>query len=421
MEQSIWYLIVLISLVFSAFFSGMEIAFITSDKLSIAVEKNRGVRARIISIFVKNPSRFIGVLLLGNNVSLVLFGIASANILEPLIIEHITSSEAIILLVQTIITTLIVLAFAEFLPKTVFRINPNSALTNLAYPGAFIYYILWIPMMITIGISELILKLFTNGTYRENAEAFNRIDLHRYVKDSTQRAKDKEDLDHEVHIFENAIDFKNKKTRDCMIPRTEIVALNIDESIETLRTKFVETGLSKILIYRDTIDNIIGYAHSSELFKQPETIKSILLPISIFPESKSAQDVLEELTHQKRSIGVVLDEFGGTSGIVTIEDVMEEIFGEIEDEHDSEELIEEVSNGIYLLSARQEVDYLNQKYNLNIPVHDEYETLAGFILHQTETIPSVGESILTDHFDIKIIKASHTRIETVKLSIKEES
>ena len=422
MEESFWYLLSIIALVFSAFFSGMEIAFITSNKLRIELDSKQGYfPAKILAMFNQKPSRFIGVMLLGNNTALVVFGIAMANILEPPIREHITANAGLVLLFQTVISTLIVLAFAEFLPKTIFRINPNRTLNIFALPIAFIYYLLWLPMIITIGISELVIKMLFKGDKPDDDNTFGRIDLDHYVKDSTERAKNQENLDHEIHIFKNALGFKDVKARDCMIPRTEIIALNVNDSVDKLRKKFIETGLSKILIFRDTVDNIIGYVHSLELFKQPENIKSILLPISIMPESKPAKEILEDLTLQKRSIAIVVDEFGGTSGIVTIEDVMEEIFGEIEDEHDSEELTEEkTEDNAYIFSARLEIDYLNEKYHLQLEENDEYETLAGYIIHETQTIPDVGEVLTIDIYRIEILKASSTKIETVKLSPKEE-
>lgn len=421
MDPSSSYIIILISLICSAFFSGMEIAYITSNKLAIELDgKSGGAPARIIAFFNNRPSRFIGTMLLGNNIALVIFGIGMAQVLEPPIAEHITSNEGLVLFIQTVLSTLIVLGFAEFLPKTIFRINPNKTLSVFAIPLIIVYYLLWIPMILTIGMSEHILKLVFKIEVGDDKPVFGRIDLDDYVKDSTARAQDKEDLDHEIHIFKNALSFKDVKARDCMVPRTEIIAFDINDEIEELKAEFVETGLSKILIYRDSIDNIIGYVHAFEMFKKPEHIKSVLLPVGLVPESKPAQLVLEELTKQKRSIAVVVDEYGGTSGIVTIEDVMEEIFGEIEDEHDSEVLIEDkVDEDTFILSARHEIHYINEKYDLQIPDEEEYETIAGLILHHTETIPDKGEQFSIEDFTIKILDASSTKIETVKLSLKD--
>jgi len=420
MDLSFWYIVVLISLVCSAFFSGMEIAFFTANKLSIELDKNQGnQKARILSIFTKKPSRFIGTMLLGNNFALVIFGIAMAKVLEPRIIEWTNNNEFLVLLLQTIISTLIVLAFAEFLPKTIFRINPYGTLRIFTYPLIIIYYILWIPMMFTIGLSEGILRSVFGLNLSGDEPEFGRVDLDHYVQRSTTNVLGEEEIEHEVHIFKNALQFKDVIARDCMVPRTEIIALEVESSVDELKNIFVRTGLSKIIIFRGTIDNIIGYIHSFELFKNPESIKSILLPITIVPESKLAQEILEELTKQKRSVAVVVDEYGGTSGIITIEDVMEEIFGEIEDEHDSEDLIEEqIEPNLFVLSARHEIDYLNDKFKLHIPSSEEYETLAGFIIHNTETIPNNGDKIELEDFELKIMDASHTKIETVKLHVK---
>lgn len=420
MDPSTWYIVILISLVCSAFFSGMEIAFISANKLSIELDKNQGnQKASIISMFTKRPTRFIGTMLLGNNVALVIFGIGMANVLEPEIIKWIGNREMMVLLIQTIISTLIVLTFAEFLPKSVFRINPYRTLRIFVYPLVMLYYLLWIFVVITIGMSEGLLRIFFGMKLSGEQPEFGRVDLDHYVSSSLGVENNEENIEHEIHIFKNALQFKDVIARDCMVPRTEIIALDVDDDVSKLKDLFVETGLSKILIYRDSIDNIIGYAHSFELFKNPESIKTILLPIGIIPESKAAQAIMEELTLQKRSIAVVVDEFGGTSGIVTIEDVMEEIFGEIVDEHDSEESIEnQLEEGLFEFSARLEIDYINDKYKLGLPNSEEYETLAGFILNFTETIPTVGEEIQLEDFDIKIIEASHTKIETVKLRLK---
>ncbi len=399
----------------------MEIAFITANKLRIELANSDGkTHGKILAFFNQRPSRFIGTMLLGNNVALVIFGIAMAVVLEPFIIENISSNTGVVLLLQTIFSTLIVLAFAEFLPKTIFRINPNRALRIFAVPLIVIYYLLWIPTFITINLSNGLLWLLFKEDISEERPEFGRIDLDNYVRDSTAHVNDKESLDHEVHIFENALGFKDVKARDCMVPRTEIVALNIDDEVENLRETFIQTGLSKILIYRDSIDNIIGYVHSFELFKQPGNIKSILLPIGIVPESKPAQAILEELTVQKRSVAVVVDEFGGTAGMVTIEDVVEEIFGEIEDEHDSEELIEnQISETVFELSARHEIDQLNAKYKLNLPEGEEYETVGGLIINRTEAIPALNDIIEIENFEFHILDVSHTKIETVRLEIKE--
>ena len=420
MDSYNW-IIIISTLVCSAFFSGTEIAFLSANKLAIELESKQGkLSARILSFFLKRPSKFIGVLLLGNNISLVIYGIYMAIVLEPFIAENVTSNAGLVLLIQTIFSTLLILITAEFLPKTIFRINPNRILNLFAVILAVAYGILWLPMIITIFISEGLLKLFVKDQITEDDLAFGRVDLDNYVRESTLGQKSDEEVDHEIQIFQNAMDFSKVKARDCMVPRTEIIALDIEEDISKLKELFISKGLSKVLIYRDNIDNIIGFAHAFEMFKNPESIKSILMPIGIVPESKPANDILEEFTKENRSIAIVVDEFGGTSGMLTIEDIMEEIFGEIEDEHDQEDLIEnQISEDKYELSARHEVDYLNEKYNLNIPESDEYETLSGYIISQTEDIPSVNETIETTLFSIEIKDASETKIDCIYLTVKD--
>lgn len=410
-------IIILISLVCSAFFSGMEIAFITANKLQVELQNKQGkISARIISGFMKRPSRFIGTMLVGNNIALVIYGIfMGAAILWLFNAE--TWNDSIKLLVQTVVSTLIILVTAEFLPKTIFRINPNRALNVLAIPLAVLYGILYLPMIFTIGIAELILRAFGIKSNGERV-GFARIDLENYVNEMTDRAANKEEeLDHEIQIFKNALDFSNVKARDCMVPRTELVALELDEDIEKLNNTFIETGLSKILIYRDTIDNVIGYTHSYEMFQKPENIAAMLRPISIVPEAISAHELLNQLVEQRRTLAVVVDEFGGTSGLVTIEDVIEEIFGEIEDEHDREELIDEqLGDHVFRFAARLEVDLLNEKYELGIPKSEEYETVGGFIIAHAESIPEQGKEFKIGDFKLVIEQVSDSRIETVQLT-----
>jgi len=392
-------------LVFSAFFSGMEIAFVSANKLKIELDGKQGdFFAKIISNFLKKPSRFIGAMLVGNNIALVVYGIFMAKILEPVIGDYV-QSEGLILLIQTVVSTIIILITAEFLPKTLFRINPNNMLRFFAFPLLLIYWLLLVPMFIVIGISELLIKLFAPNLKPDTELNFGRIDLEHYIREGTENNEDTDEVDHEIQIFQNALDFSKVKARDCMIPRTEIVAMEIEEDIESLKDKFVETGLSKILIYRDNIDNIIGYTHSFELFKKPESVKSILLPVPIIAMSMSANEILEIFIEQRKSIAVVVDEFGGTAGILTIEDIIEEIFGEIEDEHDKEELIEtKINEEEFLFAARLEVDYLNSEYHLDLPESDNYETLAGLIIDQFESIPKMNEQIKFDQFVFTVKK-----------------
>lgn len=416
MDSYVWGIIFL-TLLLSAFFSGMEIAFVTANKFKIELDTKQGdVLSAILSKFLKHPSRFIGAMLVGNNIALVVYGIFMAQILEPVIAIYV-KSESVILLVQTIISTLIILITAEFLPKAVFRINPNSILRFFALPIGLLYYILLIPMFLIIGLSEFILKyVFRMENVTEDLN-FGRIDLEHYLRDATERNDlEQDEMDHEIQIFQNALDFSKVKARECMIPRTEITALEVNESMEVLRETFIDSGYSKILIYRDNIDNIIGYVHSFELFKRPDSIKSILLPVLIIPQSMSANEILELFIKQRKSVAVVVDEFGGTSGILTIEDVIEEIFGEIEDEHDKEELIEEViSETEYLFSARLEIDYLNDAYKLNLPEADNYETLAGLIISHYESIPKADTKCRIDNYELTVLKVSDNRIELIRL------
>ncbi len=419
MESSI---IILITLLSSAFFSGCEIAFITSNKLRIELENKQGnFSAKILAHFNKYPSRYLGTMLLGNNISLVIFGIYMDAKLESGL-EHYISDEyhILIILLSTFLSTMLILITAEFLPKNLFRINPNKTLTLFSFPLTIVYGLLYPIVMITIGFSEFILKkIFRLKIENENA-AFTMIDLDNYVREGTSTTVGKKaEMDHEIQIFQNALDFSSVKARECMVPRTEIIALEINESIEVLKQKFIQSRLSKILIFAESIDNIIGYVYSKELFKNPQSIKSILLPVSIVPESMAASEVLTVFIQQHKSIAVVVDEFGGTSGMLTMEDVMEEIFGEIEDEHDKEEMIEkQVSETEFVFSSRLETDYINNKYNLHLPILDNVETLGGLIMHYHESIPRVQEEIRIQNFVFTIIAVTRTRIEQVNLKIQ---
>lgn len=409
-------LIVIIStLIASAFFSGVEIAFVSANRLKIELDK-RFLSGKILAYFVKNESKFISTLLLGNNISLVVYGLYMAIILEPTI-KSIINYEAAVLLSQTIISTIIVLITAEFLPKAIFRINPNRTLSMVSIPLVIVYVLLFVPTVITSFISRLFLKLFKIDI-SSTEQAFTKIDLDDYVRDVNDRMNGETEMDNELVILQNALEFNTTKVRDCMVPRTEILALNIDDSIENLTSKFIETGYSKILVYRDNIDNVIGYVHSFELFKKPNEIKNILLPISIVSEASLIEDVMNQFSKKKRSMAVVVDEFGGTSGLITIEDIIEEIFGEIEDEHDSVDLIEEeVKKGEFIFSARQEIDYINDKFKLTIEEGVEYTTLSGFIINKLEEIPKKGDSFISKGYEFEILNVSNTRVEEVLIRI----
>lgn len=411
--------IILLSLIASAFFSGLEIAFITSNKLRIELENKQGnFSAKILSYFNKYPSRYLGTMLLGNNIALVVFGIYMDEELNPFFGNYV-SSKILILILSTFCSTMIILVTAEFLPKNLFRINPNRTLNIFAFPLTIVYGVLYPVVMITIGLSEFILKKIFRVKLQQEATAFTMIDLDHFIKQGTSAIEKKEEVDHEIKIFQNALDFSEVKARECMIPRTEIVAMDVTVSIDELKAKFIETRLSKILIFDKSIDNIIGYVYSKELFKRPENVKSILLPVSIVPESMTANEILTVFIQQHKSIAIVVDEFGGTSGMLTMEDVMEEIFGEIEDEHDKEELIDrQINENEYVFSARLETDYINNKYNLNLPILDTFETIGGLIMHYHESIPEKNELIKIENFTFKVIAVSRTKIETVYLTIE---
>lgn len=415
-------IVILLSLVFSAFFSGMEIAFVSSNRLKIELDNKQGkFTAKILSYFIKNQSNFIGAMLVGNNIALVIYGIYMAGILEPWI-EQFTNSEITVAIIQTIISTLLVLVSAEFLPKTIFRIDPNRTLNIFAIPVNIMYFVLYPVVFITIGLSNLLLKLFLKIESTEDKPGFGRIDIDEYLKEATSDKGEETQIEHEVQIFQNALDFSEIKVRECMVPRNELMAVELETPIQELLDKFIDTGYSKILIYRNTIDNIIGFTHSSELFKKPEAVKNILLPVTIIPESMSANDALKQLLQQKKSIAVIVDEYGGTSGIITLEDIVEEIFGEIEDEHDHEELIEEqLKPNKFLFSARHEIDYLNDKYKLSIPESEDYETLAGYVINKHESIPDQNEKIKIDQFLFEVKKVEGNRIDELFLTIIEES
>ena len=417
-------IIILLSLVFSAFFSGMEIAFVSSNKLRLELDIKQGnLTSWIISIFTSKPGDYIATMLVGNNISLVIYGILTAILLEPLI-SHYTNSESTTLVFQTIISTLIILFTAEFLPKTIFRLSPNLALRVFAVPVLVFYILLYPITKLTIAISGFILHYFMRVPRNKKAHpnAFGKIDLDNLVNASNNEQNQQDEPEQEIKLFQNALDFSNVKLRDCMVPRTEIVAFDETVSMEELRSKFIETGLSKILIYRESTDNIIGYINSKELFKNPSDLASMIMSLPIVPETMPANKLLQSFIKDNKSISVVVDEFGGTSGIVTMEDILEEIIGEIEDEHDTSELTEDrLNEQEYIFSARHEIDYLNEKYRLNITESDDYETLAGLILFHYESIPKINDRINIDGLLIRILDVSETRIELIHLHSGQET
>jgi CBS domain containing-hemolysin-like protein len=412
------YVIILISLFFSAFFSGMELAYLSSNRLKIEVEKSRGTwQGKLKSIFYSNQSTMIALLLLGNNFALVIYGIKAADILNPILDGFGMHNEALLLISQTILSTLLVLITAEFLPKAIVQINPNRFLNIGTLPLFIVFILLYLPTQLILLLSGVVLKL-TGGKSKTTEKVFSKVDLAHYVDDISSRIHDEEALSNDMLILSNALDFSKVKARDCMIPRTEMVAIDIDDDLDTLIALFIEKGLSKILVYRKSIDNIIGFVHSFDLFKSPKSIKQILKPIEFVPSVMSGKELLELFTTQSGNIAVVTDEYGGTAGIVTIEDVIEEIFGEIEDEHDKEDLTEEkISDTEFLFSARVEIDYLIEHYKLNITASEEYDTLGGLIIHELESIPTVGEELKYQNLSIEIVAVSERRIELVKLTI----
>ncbi|MEP2771169.1 MAG: hemolysin family protein [Fulvivirga sp.] len=417
---------ILISLAFSAFFSGIEIAFVSADRLHIELQSKKGFRSGLIlSKFIKNQSRFIGTTLIGNTIALVIYGIFMAKLLDPYIrvfvMESITQQlsigEPIILIVQTILSTLLVLLTAEFLPKSIFLINPNWLLNVLAYPINFIYWIMGPVVWAVVGASKLIITKIFGLPYSDDQPAFGLTDLNNYIK-NTLLADDDSNIELDTKIFNNALEFKTVRIRECMIPRTEIVAVDHDDDIEDLKKAFIESGHSKIVVYKESIDNVIGYCHSLELFKKPQSIQDILTPIIIVPETMLANELMIQFISERKSLGLVVDEFGGTSGIVSIEDIIEEIFGEIQDEHDDEDYVEQqLSESTYLLSARHEIDYLNDKYEWGLPTGD-YETLGGLILSLAGDLPQKGDTITLPPFRFNIQTTQDIRIETVKLTIE---
>jgi CBS domain containing-hemolysin-like protein len=407
---------IITSLVFSAFFSGIEIAFVTSNKLRIELQNKQGLLGgKILSQYVKDPSKFISTTLVGNNIALVIYGIFSGEMLDNTLLPLIPDTYWRFIIV-TIITTLIVLITAEFLPKSLFRLNPDNILNALIIPFHLCYFILWPIVAIITFISKGIIKILTGENMASSKPVFNRLDLDNLIS-QTGQIELNEDSNLSTEMFKNALDFGNLKVRDCMIPRTELVAVDINENIKDLFQVFIESRHSKVLIFKENIDNIIGYVHQISLLKNPKTISEATMPILITNKSRSLQDQLKEMTLKRKSIAVVVDEFGGTAGIITIEDIIEEIFGEIDDEYDTEELKETIINDKhYIFSGRHTIEYLNENYNLSIP-EGEYETLGGYIISISESIPDEKEVIVIDNFEITIKQMKAARIEEVELKV----
>lgn len=414
-------IIILISIILSAFFSGMEIAFVSANKLHIELEKKReGFIPKILNIITQKSSKFITTMLVGNNISLVIYSYYMGIFLVKLLpLESYNNFS--VLLIQTFISTIIILITAEFLPKAIFRIYANEVLKLFVVP-AYVFYILFhfFSEFITI-ISDFFLRVFFKTDADEQQTEFSKEELGNYISEQLETGNDEDHIDSEIQIFQNALDFQNVKAREVMVPRTEIIAVELHEKVAHLKKIFIDSGLSKVLVYKSSLDDVIGYVNAFELFKKPKTIKSILLPIEIVPESMMINDVLNNLMKKRKSVAIVVDEYGGTSGMITLEDIVEELFGEIEDEHDTQDFLEKmVSDSEFTFSARLEVDYLNEEYDLNIPKSEAYETLGGFIIDHTESIPKENEIVSIEHFEIKIIKVSSAKIEEVFVKIVEE-
>lgn len=422
-------LIILLSLLCSAFFSGMEIAYVSSNKIHIEIEKKQNdLIAKVLTRLTRKPSKFIATMLVGNNVALVIYGFFMGDLLVAWMTTFNTGNAVfhylvtdLSLLTQTIISTLVILMTAEFLPKVFFQIYANSLLKFFAIP-AYIFYVLFSFISeFVIWISDLVLKRFFRTDGDEVQLAFSKVELGNYITEQMGHIEKDQEVDTEIQIFQNALEFSEVKSREVMIPRTEIVAVDLSTKPKDLIEIFTRTGLSKILVYNETIDDIIGYIHSFELFKKPPTIKSILLPVVFVPETMLVKDVLNILIKKGKSISVVIDEYGGTSGMMTVEDIVEELFGEIEDEHDAVVLVEEeLGEDRYLFSARLEVDYLNEEYGFDIPEGDNYETLGGYIVNYTEEIPEQGSNVRIDNFQFVIKEVSSTKIELVEIKVRPE-
>ena len=414
-------LMICICLIFSGFFSGMETAYISADKLRIEMlSQKKGLMASSLSYFQRHRARFLSTTLVGNNLALVLYGILMANLLEPRILNtlpHWIDSPIIALVIQTLIATFIVLITAEFLPKSLFLLNPDTLLRIFSLPMMGLFVLMSPLVWMVEIISKFIVTRIFQLSYAENQSLFALTDLNNFIKKNTEHSEI-EDQEIDVKFFNNAIEFKEIQVRECMIPRTEIIAVDINDDLLKLSAAFIDSGHSKIIVYKENIDNVIGYCHSLEMFKKPKSIKDILTTILIIPETMPANELLVKLIADQKSLALVVDEFGGTAGLVSIEDVMEEIFGEIRDEHDDEFLIEQkIAENIYLLSARHEIDALNEKYNWSLPKGD-YDTLGGLILAKNEDIPTIQDEIGIDHFLFQIINMEDNRIDQVRLTIQ---
>lgn len=407
-------IVILISLLFSAFFSGMEIAFVASNKLRLQMDmRKQTLASSILSIFYAHPDRYISTILVGNNIALVIYGMQMAALLEPFLYEWLANS-AVVAIAQTFISTLVILITGEFLPKMIFKINPNWWIQAFAVPMLLFYVLLYPISMFMSWISELLMRLFHLPAGQTDRYLVGRVDLDRLIHESIETSE--EEVENDLKFFQNALDLSKVKLRNCIVPRTEIEAVDYNCSLDELKQTFVQTGYSKLLVYQDNIDNIVGYVHSKELFTKPERWQSQIILVPIVPETMAANKLMNMLLLKKKSLAVVVDEFGGTSGIVTLEDIVEEIFGEIEDEHDTPEYVEkQLSESEFIFSGRLEIDYLNETFDLLLPESEDYLTLAGLVLHVYQGLPPAGEQIKIKGYMLKIIKATKNKIELIKL------
>ena len=413
------YISLLITMAFSAFFSGMEIAFVSVDKLRFEMERKGGITSRILSIFFKNSNEFISTMLVGNNIALVIYGILMAQIIGDNLLAGFIDNHFLMVLAQTVISTLIILVTGEFLPKTLFKINPNLVLNVAAIPLFICYVILYPVSKLSSGLSCLFLRIFGMKVNKDASDkAFGKVDLDYFVQSSIDNAANEEELDTEVKIFQNALDFL--KIRDCIVPRTEVVAVDLTTSLDELKSRFIESGISKIIVYDGNIDNVVGFIHSSEMFRDPKDWRDNVKDVPIVPETMSAHKLMKLFMLQKRTIAVVVDEFGGTSGIVSLEDLVEEIFGDIEDEHDNTSYIcKKIDEDEYVLSARLEIEKVNEMFGLDLPESDDYLTVGGLILNQYQSFPKLHELVRVGRYQFKIIKVTATKIELVRLKVME--
>jgi CBS domain containing-hemolysin-like protein len=417
--MNIYYILIFLAIIFSAFFSGMEIAFVTSNRMRIELDRKQGVfGSGIIRYFTQNPGQYISTMLIGNNVSLVVYGLIMTEVLTPLI-HPLVQSEVLTLILQTLISTGIILFVAEFLPKAIFLLNPNFFLQSLSVP-TFMFFLLFYPVSkISLIASNYLIRILFGirpDDRRQEDIVFSKVDLDHFININQQTNDETESDHHNIKIFRNALDFSNVRLRECMVPRTEIEAVEISSPISILTDKFIKTRYSRILVYQGTIDQITGYVELKDIFRHPPDIQSLVRKLAVVPETMAANKLLSLFVEEKKNIALVVDEFGGTSGMVTIEDVLEEIFGDIEDEHDTNEMIEKVvSPGEYILSGRLEVDYLNEKYDLGLPEKDDFETLAGMILYFHGSIPKQNDIIRIGNIIIKVLKVTATRLDLVNL------